>query len=76
MGPAEGAPEGPALVLWCVAWWEESGSLLGPERPGLAWSLEVRAGDGEEPGAGSLAGANPRRLIRRQGASPAGFRLL
>lgn len=46
-------------------------SRLGPERPGLGCSLEVRAGDEEELRVGSLAGADPRPLLRRQGASPA-----
>lgn len=46
-------------------------SRLGPERPGLCWSLEVRAGDGEELRAGSLAVADPRTSVRRQGSSPA-----
>lgn len=49
-----------------VAWWEDSVSRPGPERPGLGCSLEVRAGDEEELGVGCPAGADPRPLLRRQ----------
>lgn len=71
MGSSGVSYGGPRAGPLGVAWWEDSVSRLGPERPGLGWSLGVRAGDGEELRAGSQAVAGPRTLVRRLDSSPA-----
>lgn len=47
-------------------------SRLGPERPGLGCSPEVRAGDEEGLGVGCLTRADPRPLLRRRGGRLSG----